>query len=409
MEKVTFKIHCDKYQKRKDGTSSLYIRLTINRKSKLLPLNKFVVAEYFDSKAEKVKEVKEVPNARNLNHYLTSKKLEIDDIIHDLQRRKQAVTFDNVKLAFQGNGKAIYVDFVKKNLKDAIELKERTKYYELCLLNKLEIYHPKLSIYEMDVNWLKKYKRYLIEELGNKQNTVAGDFRCIRKHLKIAVKQGIIQKHPFNDGFSAKRIKVEKEYLDIDELQKALDYYKSKKLLKLNSKDKRGKTYHIGKKYQESLQHFLIGCFSGLRMSDIQSLRMEHIDLKENVIKKRMIKGRKGTEKVVTIPLTSQLREVLDLKSKDVPYKGFLRRSSDVNNWIREILEKIEICENKHISFHCSRHTFAVTCLTLGIPLETVRDLMGHEDINTTLIYAKIVDSKRKKEMDYWSKFNDMI
>ena len=57
---------------------------------------------------------------------------------------------------------------------------------------------------------------------------------------------------------------------------------------------------------------------------------------------------------------------------------------------------------NKHITFHCSRHTFAISCLTLGVALETVSDLLGHRDIKTTQIYAKVVDAKRDNEMDLW-------
>ena len=51
----------------------------------------------------------------------------------------------------------------------------------------------------------------------------------------------------------------------------------------------------------------------------------------------------------------------------------------------------------KHISFHCSRHTFAVMMLDLGVDIYTVSKMLGHKDIKTTQIYAELLD-KRKQE-----------
>ena len=55
---------------------------------------------------------------------------------------------------------------------------------------------------------------------------------------------------------------------------------------------------------------------------------------------------------------------------------------------------------NKHLTFHSGRHTFAVMMLTLGVGLYTVSKLLGHRDIKTTQIYARIVDSKKQEAVD---------
>ena len=55
---------------------------------------------------------------------------------------------------------------------------------------------------------------------------------------------------------------------------------------------------------------------------------------------------------------------------------------------------------NKRFTFHCSRHTFGTMMLTLGADLFTTSKLMGHTNIQTTEIYAKIVDKKKEEAIN---------
>lgn len=50
----------------------------------------------------------------------------------------------------------------------------------------------------------------------------------------------------------------------------------------------------------------------------------------------------------------------------------------------------------KHITFHCGRHTFATLMLTLGVDIFTVSKLLGHRSLSSTLVYARIVDEKKR-------------
>ena len=62
--------------------------------------------------------------------------------------------------------------------------------------------------------------------------------------------------------------------------------------------------------------------------------------------------------------------------------------------------EKEQAGISKHVTFHTARHTHATMMLTLGVDLYTVSKLLGHTNIQTTQIYAKLVDESKKKAID---------
>lgn len=78
-----------------------------------------------------------------------------------------------------------------------------------------------------------------------------------------------------------------------------------------------------------------------------------------------------------------------------------------MNAYLKEIADVCGITKN--LTFHLARHTFATTVtLAKGIPIETVSKMLGHTNIQTTQIYARITNEKISKDMRGLSaKFND--
>jgi len=69
-----------------------------------------------------------------------------------------------------------------------------------------------------------------------------------------------------------------------------------------------------------------------------------------------------------------------------------------MNAYLKEIGDVCEI--EKELTFHLARHTFATTItLAKGVPIETVSKMLGHTNIRTTQIYARITDSKISNDM----------
>ncbi|MCW3788506.1 site-specific integrase [Plebeiibacterium sediminum] len=409
MANATVSIFLDSSYTKKDGTSRFYIRVTLNRKTKKIPLNLFLKPDYYNPKTKKIKEIREVPDAKKNNLYLKDKESEVEQIIIELERRKQPVTFESI-LSLYSNSEVngSFIEFAKTRLKEERNRIKASTYKGLEFgIIKLERYQANVTIYEIDENWLEKYRNYLIEHLNNKPNTIYDSMSMIRKFITYAHKKNIIDRNPFSN-FSFLKEDGKKDHLSLKELDMLHDYYNSEQFLKIYKKDNRGKTYLTGMKYQETLQHILISCYCGLRLSDLKKLRFKHIE--NNMIIMPMEKSRKDKEKMLRIPITERLKSVLDLdgdkKPNDKIYQGFVRNSSDINPMLRFIMNEVGI--KKRLSFHCTRHTFAVSALTLGMSLETVSDIMGHNDLRTTQIYAKIIDDKRKEEMSKWNRLNNL-
>lgn len=140
---------------------------------------------------------------------------------------------------------------------------------------------------------------------------------------------------------------------------------------------------------------FLFSCFTGLRYSDMKSLLWSEVhkaaDGKTLYIEHLQVK----TKKIVTIPLSNEALKWMPKKrndKEDVFYQLQIT-STTVEMILAEWMQEAGI--QKHITYHCSRHTAATLLLTLGADLYTVSKILGHSSIKMTEVYAKIVDKKK--------------
>lgn len=145
---------------------------------------------------------------------------------------------------------------------------------------------------------------------------------------------------------------------------------------------------------------FVFMCYTGLSYIDVAQLTEENIKIAFDGHPWIMIQRQK-----TSIPSNIRLLEVpLAIIEK---YKGQQKdgrifpvcSNQKTNEYLKEIAVVCGI--NKTISCHTARHTFGTTVtLANGVPIETVSKMLGHADIKTTQIYAKIVDKKLSADMD---------
>ena len=139
---------------------------------------------------------------------------------------------------------------------------------------------------------------------------------------------------------------------------------------------------------------FLFSCFCGLRLSDIEGLTWDavHLDGDTWQIETRMQK----TRQIIYLPLSAEARRFMPERGNKGPQDLVFtlpKRATtqcDIRTWVKRA------GLTKKISFHCARHTFATLALTQGADLYSISKLLGHTNVQTTQIYAAIIDQKKQ-------------
>lgn len=142
---------------------------------------------------------------------------------------------------------------------------------------------------------------------------------------------------------------------------------------------------------------FMFGALTGISFIDIKNLTTENIV--EMNGSKWVVSKRQKTKVPFQIKL---MDEALRIIERHEPFRKdehlFNIGSYDaVNRRIKKVAEMCGI--NKRVSFHVSRHSFAVMALNYGMPIESVSKILGHTNITTTQIYAKVTSTKLDRDI----------
>ena len=221
------------------------------------------------------------------------------------------------------------------------------------------------------------------------KTTQAYYFKCLKMALNEAVTDDIISINPILQIKKSYRPEAKKsakrEFLTSAELQKFAETQHPNDLVK---------------------RAFMIGCLTGLRHCDIKQLKWANVGVTRKGIKCISIIQQK-TDEAVDIPINHNILKWLpergEAKKEDLVFKGLLSLGRT-----NEILPKWALMAgiNKHLTFHISRHTFAVTAIQNGIDLYTVSKLLGHQSITVTQIYTEVLDSTKQAAMNILDSIN---
>ena len=226
---------------------------------------------------------------------------------------------------------------------------------------------------------MPKASKYGVLKAGGRlsNNSVVSYYGTLRTAINRAYKEGIITVNPTKEFDFASKVRQEpsrREYLTIDELKTLINTECRHEIVK---------------------RAFLFSCLCGLRVSDIRKLRW--CDLQRSGGRVRIEITMQKTKEPLYLPISDEALKWLPERGEanDSDFIFPLTHEGTVNDTLQHWAKVAGI--TKHISFHVARHTHATMMLTLGADLYTVSKLLGHKNIATTQIYAKIVDKKKEE------------
>jgi integrase len=239
---------------------------------------------------------------------------------------------------------------------------------------------PVISFGQLSEDFIKGFRENLLKDL--KRNSAAVYFAKIKTAIRRATRKHILRRNPA-DGITIRTEETSRLYLTLADLRC---------LQKTDCEN------------QAVKDAFLFSAFSGMRYSDVKRLTWGKIESEDNRWRIGFVQQKTGS--LEWLPLSAEavsiLRHQKDARPSgrtenpipaDAVFKLPAQQTIDkaIKRWaVRAGLER-------RISFHTARHTFGTLGLKHGIDIYTMSKLLGHRSLETTQIYAKVVDESKRK------------
>jgi site-specific recombinase XerD len=382
MQKISYNIRFFEHVK-KNGKSRIYLQLTIDRVARRIPLELEYYSALFDKQKEhfKYNGVND-EESRDLNLIINQEKARANEIVRYYRLSGKKLTHNLFKSEFLNYASRdsffnwaeskILEDYRSENIAEQTfkNKKNRLKHFN-------EFAGDKLTFSQIDYNLIVSFETYLRKKLKLKYNTAVCVLVTIKSLLSDATDAGINLDNPFAKFKIGNYKESERLPLEIEEVRKLKDKLNSGELTEFEN---------------EVLRKFLFSCYTGLRISDSNQLDYKHIY--DNTIRIDTVKGL-NFGKTAIIPLPKYALELLENKTRGKVFENMTDQAC--NRALKQIAIKAGI--NKNLTFHVSRDTFGTLFIELGGDVATLKDLMAHTKVETTMIYVKISENRKQKLM----------
>lgn len=377
---------------KKNGKCPILGRITVDGK-----VTQFSVKEDIDPSLWSVKEGCSMGNdksSRDLNKKLADYQQELRKHYNRLVAEDAYVSAENLKSALFSNDKKdgmLLEEFAAHNveyLKKVGVCKSKSSYntYKHAFQSLEKFVAQKyglkdIAFKDLQYSFIEDFEFFLRVNLGFSTNTIFNILLKLKYMVHRAIRKEIIRNNPFAN-FNCKQEKTIRKWLSKTELDRIMQ----------TSMDK--------KSMEWARILFIFSTFTGLAFADLKALKHKNITVdRDGIIWIHINREKTGTGSV--IPLLDVPREIyfkhktrdtnLDDKVFNIPcYQTIVYNLKKIEKYIGL----------KGISFHQSRHSFATTvCLSYGVPIETLSQMMGHKNISTTQIYGKITNQKVEEDM----------
>lgn len=396
-QKLAIKVRLNQ-QKAKDGKLPVYIRIYVDGVKAEISSRHFVEPVHWDTKTNRVKTLSK--DAAYINGYIertvnfinqeflkahsTAKSISAAEIKNKFLGKDEIPQHKTILEAFDYHNLKMF-DKVKAGLivpKTYLRYKITKDKVEKFIKRQFKVADKPLP--EMRLAFITEFEHYLLTVECIQSNTAHKYIKNLKKIMNMAVGLDWIPSNPFNQ-FKCSYTNPEREILNQDELDLIMN-----------------KELHA-ERLIEVRDVFIFCCYTGFAYSDVynfaQDAVMKGLDGNLWLATARQKTGTKESVPLLPIPLEiiSKYREHEHCKryNKLLPVNSNQR----YNSYLKEIADLCGI--KKKLTSHIARHTFATTVtLANGVPIETVSSMLGHRNIRTTQIYAKVVEKKVSEDMN---------
>ena len=370
--------------KEKNGIVPIMGRVTINGSVAQFSCKQTIPKALWDAKGNRAKG-KSI-EARDINHALDNSKAQIIKHYQRISDREAYVTAEMVRNAYQGIGseyETLLGAFDKDNatfqkrvgtdrVKGTYMARVRARNHVAAFI-KANYKRSDLSMLELTPDFIKEFAVFLSTDRGLQNGSIWTNCMWLKGVVMRAHFNGLIPRNPFAQFHISPNIK-EREYLTEEELKTLMTHeFADAKL-----------------SYIRDI--FVFASFTALSFVDVKGLTTD--DIVEVNGEKWILSKRHKTK----VPFQVKL---LDIPLQIIKrYEEFQTDKSvfpNLNYWsiCKPLKKMIKECGiTKDISFHCARHGFATLALSKGMPIESVSRVLGHTNIVTTQLYAKITTQK---------------
>jgi integrase len=242
-----------------------------------------------------------------------------------------------------------------------------------------------IQLSQITPQWIDGFQYFLLNAKKSNGETLspitAYDYsKAIRMALRKAVNDNILIKNPASGVKGLPEPETDLIFLNIEEMQRLAN------------------TEISGELGAEIKKAFIFACYTGLRISDIKSLKWG--DIERDPL--QIIKRQKKTHRAVYVPLKDTAWNIIDDSighdPQDKVFTLLANTKSQTNQYLLKWAEKAGI--KKPVGWHTARRTFATLGLEHGADIYTVANLLGHKNIKQVAKYAQATDKLRREAVN---------
>lgn len=280
-----------------------------------------------------------------------------------------------------------YLDYLKTERR--YSQKTITSYYGDLVEYDDFIKNNCIEILDINYDVVNRYLKYLYEKKISK-SSISRKLSSIRGLYNYLIRENIVSINYFNEVSNPKKDLYLPRFLKREELDKIFSVCDNKSPIE----------------QRDTLVMELLYA-TGLRVSELVNIKVANIDQKNRTIK---VLGKGSKERIVIF--NNHTKEAMDIYLRE-GYKTFNKEGSQYlilnkygnklsERYVRNIVDKFvrKAGLNIKIGPHALRHTFATDMLENGSDLMTVKELLGHESLNTTSIYTHVTNEHIKKTFE---------